>query len=58
MIPGSKVEILQVIKDIGINVAALNMVEKVDPRIVEFDQICDIEQFTADDQINKSEIKI
>ena len=37
MIPASKVEILEVLKDIGIDVVALNMVEKVDPKVVEFD---------------------
>ena len=43
MISTSKMEVLQLIKDIGVNVEALAIVETVDPASVEFEQVGEIE---------------
>ena len=43
MIPVSKDEVIQFIKDIGIDLTALSLVETVDPSFVELGQIGEIE---------------
>lgn len=43
MIPPSKFELLQLLKDIGIDVNTLNIVENVDPETVELEHAGEIE---------------
>ena len=56
IIPASKSERLQLIKDIGVDAQALVIVEIVDPANVEFEQVGEIEQFTTDVLVNRNEI--
>ena len=43
MIPVNKIEVLKLIKDIGVDVEALAIFESIDPTCVEFDQVGEIE---------------
>ena len=58
IIPASKTEIVQLIKDIGVDVKALTFMETVDPINVEFEQIGEIEQFADEGLMNRNEIQI